>query len=82
MHGLGNMENLMPECLKVISLIKPGGFYVIDDMLPQANWPEGHDKKAEALVEVLEKRSDLSLVKMDWSTGVIVGGKDREIGIG
>ena len=63
------------ELDEVINLIKPGGFYVIDDMLPQANWPEGHDKKAEALVEVLEKRSDLSLVKMDWSTGVIVGVK-------
>lgn len=30
---------------ETLDLLAPGGLYVIDDMLPQANWPEGHDKK-------------------------------------
>jgi hypothetical protein len=31
-------------------MLKPGGLYVIDDMLPQPNWPEGHAAKAEVLI--------------------------------
>ena len=60
---------------EAISLLKPGGFYVIDDMNPQPNWPEGHGEKAAALVTELECRKDLILTKMNWSTGVIVATK-------
>ena len=38
---------------ETIDLLAPGGFYVIDDMLPQDNWPEGHAEKAAALRETL-----------------------------
>ncbi|MDW3646064.1 MAG: class I SAM-dependent methyltransferase [Bacteroidia bacterium] len=60
------------ELVEVLELIQPGGFYVIDDMNPQANWPDGHQEKAEALVAYLETRKDFSLTKMNWSTGVIL----------
>jgi predicted O-methyltransferase YrrM len=60
---------------EILSLLKPGGIYAIDDMLPQPNWPEGHDKKAMALIVDLEKRSDLRLVKMSWASGVILATK-------
>ncbi|MEM6634018.1 MAG: class I SAM-dependent methyltransferase [Bacteroidota bacterium] len=63
------------ELDEVLAMIKPGGFYVIDDMLPQPNWPEGHAEKAEALIESLENRKDLILSKMEWSTGVIIAVK-------
>lgn len=61
--------SMLNETLK---LLKPGGLYVIDDMSPQPNWPEGHDLKAEALVSELDGRNDLHLTKMNWSTGVII----------
>jgi hypothetical protein len=48
---------------------------VIDDMLPQPNWPEGHAQKATALIADLEKRSDLQLVKMSWASGIILATK-------
>ena len=32
------------EINKVLKLIKIGGFYVIDDMQPQPNWPDGHQE--------------------------------------
>lgn len=57
---------------ETLALLKTGGFYVIDDMSFRSDWPEGHAEKAERLINVLEKRQDLSMVKMDWSTGVIV----------
>lgn len=60
---------------KALGLLKIGGFYVIDDMRRQPNWPEGHEKKVNELVQVLENREDITLTKMDWSTGLIVAVK-------
>ncbi|SEQ24315.1 O-methyltransferase [Neolewinella agarilytica] len=60
------------ETEEVLSLIKPGGFYVIDDMTAQPNWPDGHSDKVAWLVDYLEQREDFVLTKMGWSTGVMV----------
>ncbi|MGD1945175.1 MAG: O-methyltransferase [Croceivirga sp.] len=57
---------------EVLKLIPNGGFYIIDDMNPQPNWPDGHEAKAEALVKDLEERNDLILTQINWSTGVII----------
>ncbi len=60
------------EIEEILDLIKIGGFYVIDDMKVQPNWPEGHEDNVKRLIDYLEKRTDFSLTKMDWSTGVII----------
>lgn len=60
---------------ETLALLKVGGFYVIDDMDEQPNWPEGHDKKAKTLVTELENREDLVLTKMNWSTGLMIATK-------
>ncbi len=60
---------------EVLSMLNKGGIYIIDDMLPQPNWPDGHHEKALNLVNVLEKRTDLMLTKQVWSTGIIVAVK-------
>ncbi len=60
------------ETTEILNLIAIGGLYVIDDMQPQANWPEGHQAKAEKLIEYLENRKDFNLTKMNWSTGIII----------
>jgi len=60
---------------EALAMLKTGGFYIVDDMLPQPNWPEGHDLKADNLVTILESRKDLSLIKMVWATGIIVAVK-------
>jgi predicted O-methyltransferase YrrM len=57
------------------SLLKPGGFYIIDDMLPQPNWPEGHATKVGELIIELENREDIFLTKLNWSTGIIIAVK-------
>ena len=57
---------------ETINLLNSGGLYIIDDMLPQPNWPEGHDKKAEAFIQQLEERNDLLVTKLNWSTGIII----------
>lgn len=60
---------------KTLDLLKVGGFYVIDDMKVQPNWPDGHEDKVNHLVEYLEGRDDLNSTKIDWSTGVIICSK-------
>lgn len=62
---------------ETLSLLRPGGFYVIDDMLPQANWIEGHESNVKALIEALESRQDLALTKFAWASGIVVATQSR-----
>lgn len=55
-----------------LALLEPGGLYVIDDMLPQPNWPDGHGEKAAALISVLERLQGFAVTKLSWSTGLII----------
>ena len=55
-----------------IDLLERGGIYIIDDMLPQPNWPSDHPPKVEKLIHELESRDDLFITKLNWSTGIIV----------
>ncbi|KAF2507722.1 methyltransferase domain-containing protein [Flavobacterium zhairuonense] len=57
---------------ETLNLLKSGGIYLIDDMLPQSNWPQNHDKNVEMLIQKLENRKDIQLTKMCWSTGLIL----------
>jgi predicted O-methyltransferase YrrM len=60
---------------EVLAMLNKGAFYIIDDMIPQTNWPDGHDEKAKKLVTHLESRDDLYLTKQVWATGIIVAVK-------
>jgi predicted O-methyltransferase YrrM len=53
-------------------LLNSGGFYIIDDMLPQPNWPAGHENKVEEFVVRLEQDPRFNLTKLAWSTGLII----------
>lgn len=57
---------------EVLNMLNPGGFYLIDDMLPQPNWPEGHAEKAKDLVTTLEQNDHLFVSKQVWATGIIL----------
>lgn len=57
---------------ETLGMLNAGGFYIIDDMLPQANWPDGHQQKANNLIERLQQRTDFTCTKLNWSSGVIL----------
>lgn len=48
------------------------GSYVIDDMLPQANWPDGHAANVTRLLSELDARADCQLVRMNWASGLVL----------
>ena len=57
---------------ETITMLDKSGFYIIDDMLPQSNWPLGHEEKVKDFITSLEERNDLMVTKLDWSTGIII----------
>jgi predicted O-methyltransferase YrrM len=61
--------NMLDETL---ALLKVGGLYIVDDMLPQPNWPEGHAEKAANLIRYFDSLDYIQLTKLNWSTGVII----------
>lgn len=60
---------------EVLNMLNTGGLYIVDDMLPQENWPEGHQEKAINFIKQLETRTDLNITKQNWATGIIIGVK-------
>lgn len=62
---------------EALSLVKVGGLYVIDDMLPQPNWPEDHPPKVAALVRRLGAHPDFQVTALNWSTGLMIAARAR-----
>lgn len=57
---------------EALAIVKVGGFYVVDDMLPQPNWPEGHAAKVPVFMEKLAANSNVEVLPLDWASGVVV----------
>lgn len=55
-----------------LNMVKAGGFYIIDDMIEQPNWPDVHAERAKVLLETLQARTDFSIAKLNWSTGFVI----------
>jgi predicted O-methyltransferase YrrM len=62
---------------EAIALLKPGGLYVIDDMLPQPSWPDEHAKKIIRLLQELAARTDVLSTRLNWATGIILAVKTK-----
>jgi predicted O-methyltransferase YrrM len=60
------------ELDEALALLRPGGIYVIDDLLPQSNWPPDHGAKVRALIDTLEGRADVVSTRLAWASGVML----------
>ena len=60
-----------------LRLVRPGGLYVVDDMLPQPNWPDDHPPKVAGLVVALASHPDFQTTHLRWSTGLILAARKR-----
>lgn len=57
---------------EALALVAVGGLYVVDDLLPQASWPENHQVKVDALVERLSALEGWKTTRLDDATGVMI----------
>ena len=57
---------------EALALLRPGGIYVIDDLLPQPNWPEGHAPKVPTLIKNIEQQEKFVTVKLAWASGLML----------
>jgi len=57
---------------EALALLRLGGIYVIDDLLPQANWPDGHAAKVPTLIQDLERRDEFTTVRLAWASGLML----------
>lgn len=55
-----------------LSLLKPGGILLLDDLLPQPNWPTGHDLKVARLLTELDNLSGCHITKLRWASGLVI----------
>ncbi len=55
-----------------LSLLRAGGMYVIDDLLPQPNWPADHAPKVSQLITELESRPGFESTSLAWSSGIMI----------
>lgn len=60
---------------ETLQMLKSGGIYIIDDLTEVASWGDLHKQKVIDLISYIEKREDLVITKLGWSTGLIVAAK-------
>lgn len=53
-------------------MVKPVGFYVVDDLNRQLNWPEGHQDQVILLLDKLKSQKDFYAFPIDMGTGLLV----------
>lgn len=57
-----------------------GGLYVIDDLLPQANWPPNHQPRVDMLLAFFEETDAFAMSYLDWASGVAIVTKLERVG--
>ncbi|MGA5497682.1 O-methyltransferase [Streptomyces cinereoruber] len=59
----------------LLALLRPGALYVVDDMLPQATWPEDHQPRVDGFLERLPEVPNWRATPMSWSSGLVVAAR-------
>jgi predicted O-methyltransferase YrrM len=59
----------------VLALLRPGGLYVGDDLLPQPTWPAEHQERVNRFVDRLPQVAGLRATAMAWGSGLVVGAR-------
>lgn len=57
---------------EALDLVAGGGLYVVDDLLPQPNWPPSHQASVDALTTRLVSLPGWHTIRTDLGSGVMV----------
>jgi len=55
-----------------LSLLRPGGIYFVDDLLPQPSWPEEHGPKVPGLIDRLDSQPEFVATRLAWASGLMI----------
>ena len=55
-----------------LSLLRPGGIYFVDDLLPQPSWPEDHGPKVPGLIARLDSHPEFIATRLAWASGLMI----------
>ncbi len=55
-----------------LDLLKPGGIWIGDDLLPQKNWPDGHALRVPALIASITAIKGFVVLPMAWASGIVL----------
>lgn len=56
-------------------LLKPGGLYIIDDLVPQPDWPPGHQERVDEILKQLDTRPDALVARLAWASDIAIATK-------
>ncbi|MFD6935258.1 O-methyltransferase [Streptomyces goshikiensis] len=59
----------------LLAILAPGALYVVDDMLPQATWPDDHQPRVDAFMEQLPEVPNVRATPMRWASGLVVAAR-------
>lgn len=57
----------------LLALLRAGGLYVVDDLLPQPTWPDDHRPRVDVFLGRLPEVAGLRVTPMAWASGVVLG---------
>lgn len=56
---------------RALSLLRAGGLYVVDDLAPRPDWPDGHEAAVERLIADLEAQPGLRVFRAADGAGFL-----------
>lgn len=57
---------------EALALLRVGGLYIVDDLLPQPGWPDGHAARIPPLVSALDSKPGFTSVRLAWASGLMI----------
>jgi predicted O-methyltransferase YrrM len=59
----------------LLALLRIGGLYVADDLLPQPTWPADHPSRVNVFLGRLPEVPGMRAMTMEWASGVVLGAR-------
>jgi predicted O-methyltransferase YrrM len=55
-----------------LGLLRQGGIWIADDLLPQPDWPETHVARVAKLLDTLTSLPNHLVVPLSWASGIVI----------
>ena len=55
-----------------LGLLRSGGVWIGDDLLPQPDWPDSHVSRVATLLDELASLPDHRVVPLTWASGIVL----------